>query len=59
MATELEYIKTAIESGDSCIETYENVDLEAMKKEGDGRVADMIETVLRLVQEINDAAGVE
>lgn len=59
MTTELQYLKTAIESGDSCIEAYENVDLEAMRKEGDGFVANKIEMVLKLVGEINDAAGIE
>lgn len=57
--TELQYLKEAIEDGDSCIEAYEHVDLDKMTEEGDGGVAEMIATCLVAVEMINNAAGIE
>ena len=57
--TEKDYIKEAIEDGDSCVEAYESCDLEAMREEGDNELADKIETVLRLIGEINSTCNME
>lgn len=56
--TQLEWLKEAIESGDSCIEAYEQVDLEQMSKE-DPHIADRIYRVLTEVAIINRAAEIE
>jgi hypothetical protein len=57
--TELASLKDTIEDGESCVYAYEQVDLDAMRAEGDGEVADMIEQTLKLVGLINAAAGIE
>jgi len=59
MPSELEQLKQQIEGGESCVYAYEQVDLEKMRKEGDAAVATKIETVLQLVGEINDTAGID
>jgi hypothetical protein len=56
--TELVWLKEAIEDGDSCIEAYEQVDIDQMRQDGNDSVADKIEQVLALVGEINTLAGI-
>ena len=57
--TELQALKEAIEDGDSCIEAYEQVDLEQLGNEGGTIIAVQIALVLELVTSINAAAGVD
>lgn len=59
MATELEGLKNMIEGGESCVYAYEQVDLDKMRKEGNADVAHQIELCLALVDDINEAAGVD
>lgn len=58
MASQIAQLKECIESGDSVIEAYEKVDLRKMKREN-WVEAMKIETVLRLVAEIHEVAGIE
>lgn len=59
MATQMQELKEAIESGDSVIEAFENIDLDAMRSEGDSSTADLIERVLADVGTVLETAGVE
>lgn len=57
--TQLQQLKEDIENGASCIEAYEQVDLDQMRAEGSMIVAGMIDNVLYLTKWINNAARVE
>lgn len=57
--TQLQWLKEAVEDGDSIVEAYENVDLDQMTKEGDGVLAARIQQVLDQIEIINKCAGIE
>lgn len=59
MSTQIEQLKEGIESGESCVEAFEKVDLDEMVAEGYALLAFKIRSVLTLVGDILEESDVE
>ena len=59
MSTQIEQLREGIESGESCVEAFEQVDLDELIAEGYAPLADKIRTVLILVGDILEESDVE